>query len=842
MLGQTISHYRLEKLIGSGGMGEVFSATDTQLGRTVAIKLVSEKLLADPELRRRFVQEAKTASALRHPNVVAIYEVGRDAEQHFIAMELVPGETLEAKIGAHGLPLRQAVVYAIQIAGALQSAHALGIVHRDLKPGNVMVTAGEQVKLLDFGLAKRDLPFAGNASSETEVLGATMAAMTEIGTIVGTVFYMSPEQAEGKSVDVRSDIFSFGAMLYEMLCGRKAFGAETKMAALTAILHKEPAPLPQVPPTLDRLVTRCLRKDTSRRAQSMADVRVELQDILTELDSPPAPGAAPANPTRRWMLPALAGLAVGAVPALYLARRGMSKQAVHFQRITYRRGDLFGARFAPGGNIVYSAEWDGGRPGVYVTQPGVREARDLNLPDCRVTAISAKGELALIRDGVKFGSTGMLLRVSIGGGAPREVLENVSCADWAPDGEQLAVGRLVDGKPRLDFPIGKVVWQGEGRPVPTARMADGGRRIAFGEYDRTAGDYALMLWEDGRARMLLRGFRAITELCWSAAGTEVWVGGTRLGEEPGIWAVDLAGNSREVSQMAGWLFLHDILPSGNVLVTHANSRLGIRGMVPSAPGGRELSWYEASLPYALSADGQTMIFAELSYGEARNSAIFLRKTDGSPAVRIGYGNRPSLSPDGRWVAAIKREGAGTGLLLLPTRAGEARTVIAGGYTLEGVEWIDGQRLLVAAAKGAEGLRSWVCDVSGGEPRAVTPVGRRALCPSQDGQVMLRQGTGFARRALEGGEPVMVPGLTAADGVLNWSSDGQHLLARRMLPDRLEIARVHVVTGRREVVREIPLIEPGAFFLPSVFVTPDAKWWLCSYQRDLATLYTVSGLS
>lgn len=844
MLGQTISHYRIDKRLGAGGMGEVFEATDTQLGRAVAIKVVSEKILADPDLRRRFVQEAKTASSLHHPNVVAIYDVGRHDDQHFIAMELVPGVTLDEKIGSHGMPVRHAIQYSIQIADALSSAHAAGIVHRDLKPGNVMVTAAEQIKLLDFGLAKRDAPFGGSATSETEVLGSSVAPMTEVGTIVGTVFYMSPEQAEGKHVDARSDIFSFGAMLYEMLSGKKAFGAETKMAALTAILHKEPVPLQNLPARLTSLLQRCLRKDPQRRAQSMADVRVELEDILAELDAPaPAKPTVEDKPSRRWMLPALAGAAVGALPAFYVGQRGLSRQAsIRFQRLTYRRGDLFGARFAPGGNIVYSAEWDGSAPGVFVTQQGVREARDLNLPNARVAAVSHKGELALIQGGIKFGSAGLLTRVPIGGSLPREVLKDVSCADWAADGEQLAVGRIVEGKVRLDFPIGTALWQGEGRPIPTLRIAPGGQRIAFGEYDRTTGDYALMVWENNQSRMLQRGFRAITELCWSATGTEVWVGGTRLGEEPAIFGVDLTGRMRVVSQTAGWPFLHDILPDGRVLMTQSNSRLGIRARVPSAPEGRELAWYEASLPYAISADGQQVILAELSYGEGRNSAVFLRKTDGSAAVRLGYGNRPALSPDGLWVACIQREATGTSVKLLPTGAGEPRTVIRSGYTVEAAEWIDAQRLLVAAAKGKEALRSWVCEINGGEPRPITEPGKRAQFPGPQGEVLMRQGAGYLRRSLEGNETRPVAGLTPADAITGWASDGKQLLVRRTTPKGLQLDRVDPTTGARKTLHEIAPMEPGAFFLPYGALTPDGQWWLCSYQRDLATLYTIDGLA
>lgn len=822
-------------------MGEVFAATDTQHGRSVAIKVVSEKMLADPELRRRFVHEAKTASSLQHPNVVSIFDVGKDADQHFIAMELVPGVTLDEKIGAKPLPLREALRYARQIADALQSAHALGIVHRDLKPGNVMVTGDGQVKLLDFGLAKRETPFTGSASAATEVLGATIAPMTEVGTIVGTVFYMSPEQAEGKPVDVRSDIFSFGAMLYEMLTGRKAFDADTKMAALTAIMHKEPAALTEVPPALGRLVERCLRKDPQRRAQSMADVRVELDDILAALEQPAAAVRPPA-PTRRWMLPALAGAAVGAVPAFFAARQTATPRPIRFQRQTYRRGDIYSARFAPGGNIVYSAGWDGGEAGLYVTQPGVREARDLNQPNCRVAAVSSKGDLALIRGALRTNATGLLVRVPLGGGNPRDVLEDVGCADWAADGEQLAVGRVVAGKPRLDFPIGTPRWQGEGLPPTSVSLTADGSRMAFVLFDRVTGDYSVMVWENGGTRLLQAGYRAMSELCWSPSGREVMFTATHLGQEPSLFAVDLQGKERIAGQMAGNSQLQQVQGDGTVLVSHVNTQLHILGRVPSAPGGRELAWYEASMPYGITSDGQSIILAELSYGVGRNVAIFLRKTDASQAVRLGYGGRPALSPDGRYVACLNRLGSTASVNLLPTGAGEPRALLTNGFIVEGVEWVDNERLLAAARRGTEALRSWLCPVTGGEPRAVTPPGQRGLAPNAKGQLVLRTGKGFALRALDGGEAATIPGLTAADTIMRWSADGEHLLVRRVQPAGLEFARLQVASGKREVLHRIPLPEPGANFGPQAHISPDGQWWVCSYQHDLATLYTVTGMS
>jgi serine/threonine protein kinase len=256
VLGQTLSHYRLESKLGEGGMGVVYRASDTHLDRPVAIKLLPREAVANPDRKRRFVQEAKTASALRHPNIVHIYDINTADGIDFIAMEYVEGKTLADLIGRKGLKLIDALTYAIQIADALAAAHAAGIVHRDLKPSNIIVTGNGLVKVLDFGLAKLAAATKDENSASTE----TIRPVTEEGTIIGTVAYMSPEQAEGGNIDARSDIFSFGSVLYEMVTGRLPFQRETKISTLAAILHEEPRPIRAIsdvlPPDLEKIIAR----------------------------------------------------------------------------------------------------------------------------------------------------------------------------------------------------------------------------------------------------------------------------------------------------------------------------------------------------------------------------------------------------------------------------------------------------------------------------------------------------------------------------------------------------------------------------------------------------------
>ena len=279
MIGQRLLHYEIIEVLGQGGMGTVYQARDTRLNRLVALKVFARDRILDVEKRQRFIQEAQVASSLNHPHIVTIYDIGQADGDWFIAMEYVPGQPLSKAIPYKGMPLDEVLRYAIQIADALACAHAAGIIHRDLKPGNVMLTANGATKLVDFGLAKL---FAGPSWSDSDT--AAIDLHTREGTVIGTAAYMSPEQAEGLDVDARTDVFSFGAVLYEMATGQRAFRGQSAISTLASVLREDPQPMTApVPRDLEKIVTRCLRKDPSKRFQSMADVRVVLEDLHEEL-------------------------------------------------------------------------------------------------------------------------------------------------------------------------------------------------------------------------------------------------------------------------------------------------------------------------------------------------------------------------------------------------------------------------------------------------------------------------------------------------------------------------------------------------------------------------------
>ena len=858
MIGKTLRFYRIESKLGAGGMGVVYKAVDSRLDRTAAIKVLSASAVSG-DREKRFIQEAKTASSLNHPNIVTIYDI--DTQEidgkavHYIAMEYVAGETLDHLIGRKGLRVRTAVKYAAQIADALAAAHAAGIVHRDLKPSNVMVTPQGVVKVLDFGLAKLNDETEADAFAET--IHGDGGPLTEEGTILGTVAYMSPEQADGKKVDARSDIFSFGSVLYEMVTGQRAFAGGSKMSSLAAVLHKEPQPASQsaadIPPELDRIIARSMKKDPARRWQSMADVKVALDELRDEMESssiePSRTSAGPKNagsrralPAKRWLiLGALSLLLIGLALGAYSARRYLSAAPLTFQRLTFRRGDITAAKFGPGDAIVYSATWDGAPSTLFSTQPGNREARNLGLPTGRVLAISHTGEMAIL---LGDDDVGTLARVPFSGGAPREMLENVSGADWSPSGDTLAVVRAIGGKNRLEYPIGTVLYENDARPPLWPRVSGDGKLVAFFDYDSEARDYSLCVVGLNQPKQVLsRGWRAVGALNWSPRGDEIWFSAGQRSSDPVLYAVDLSGKQRFLAQAPGWIVMQDVTADGRVLLSTVNSRLGIRYVDFDRGTERDLAWLDASLLYEISSDAKSLLFAELSYGEGRNDAIYLRKTDGSAAVRLGYGNRPSLSPDGKWVLCIRREDTRSRLQLLPTGPGEPRFLNVDGVYFESLGWFpDSKRVVFTGNEPGRPVRTWMYDLDSEKATPLTAEGTRGSQVSPDGrEFVVADKQRLLLAPIAGGRPRTVGELQNGETVVRWSGDGRYLFLRQPEGDAIKISRLDVATGHKEPWRTLKVPEPGAVFVGVVALSADGKACAFSFQHDLANLYLVTGL-
>ncbi len=487
LVGQALHHYRIQEKIGAGGMGVVYRARDEHLKRDIAIKVLPPELVADTERKKRFVQEARAASALNHPNIVTIYDVTSEDGIDFIAMELVTGKTLDQKIGRKGMKLSDALKYAIQIADALSAAHAAGIVHRDLKPANILVTESGQVKVLDFGLAKLTQPLNGERADSSSA-----ALSTEEGRIMGTSAYMSPEQAEGKAVDARSDIFSFGSVLYELVTGRRAFQGNSVVSIVAEILKSEPTPLNAgIPHDLEMIISRCLRKDSARRYQHIGDVKVALEDLKEESDSSiRAIGASSVPAARRWWriyAPAAVLLILAVAAALYYYRSESKKEMpLTVIPLTTYPGFQSAPSFSPDGSQV-AFSWNGEKQDnfdIYVKLvsggPPLRLTTEPQ-PDVSPVWSPDGSHIAFVRDGFVY-------LISALGGPERKLSRGSTQVEWVqrsvlawtPDGKSLAVvDRDSDTSPRAIYLVSIATGERQRLTSPQTGRFGGDLECAF---------------------------------------------------------------------------------------------------------------------------------------------------------------------------------------------------------------------------------------------------------------------------------------------------------------------------------------------------------------------------
>jgi hypothetical protein len=547
--------YKIVALIGSGGMGEVYRARDTRLLRDVALKILPKSFTDDPERRRRFEQEARSVASLNHPNILSVYDVGAVDGVHYIVSELLEGETLRQRITPSGMPARKAMEMAIQLGKGLAAAHEQGMVHRDLKPENIFITREGRLKILDFGLAK-----ALHVSHGGETIDGVTRLETDAGQVLGTVGYMSPEQVRGEGVDRRSDIFSFGCILYEMLSGSRAFKRETGAETMAAILNEDAPELParaDVPPGLDRVVRHCMEKQRNQRFQSAQDVVFALESL-----SGNSPATIPPARRRNWRaVAALLGLFACAIGlgAWLFSNKTQAQPKLH--RISFRRGTIWNGRFAPDGNVIYAAGWEGRPIELFEAKPGNSEIRPLNMAHTNILAISRSGELAVetnqrFIEGFEF--AGMLARSPEGGGAPRDIASNVEYADWARDGETLAVVRRVGGRVSLEYPVGKVLYETSGW-VSHPRISPDGKLVAFIDhaYARDDAGKVAVIDRAGKKNVLTERFASLQGLDWWPSGDEIWFTGATSGANRALHAVTLRGKEHLVYMGTGTLTLHD---------------------------------------------------------------------------------------------------------------------------------------------------------------------------------------------------------------------------------------------------------------------------------------------
>jgi Tol biopolymer transport system component len=857
--GARVGVYEIRGPLGSGGMGEIYRAWDGRLGREVAVKVLAESAAGDPDRRRRFEQEAKAAGTLNHPNVLAVYDVGTHESLPYIVSELLEGDTLRALIRAGGLTVRKAVEHAVQIARGLAAAHQRGIVHRDLKPENVFVTRDGHVKILDFGLAKLREDSPGDPEGET----ATHE--TRPGVVLGTVPYLSPEQVRGLAADARSDIFALGSVLYEMLARRRAFGGETAVEVETAILRAEPPELaaidPQIPPPLDRIVRRCLEKRPEDRFQAAPDVAFALEALGTGGTTAES-RVAPARSSRRSRVPlrlAVALLVGAALGALLLAALRPPPAVPSYTRLTFGHGTILSARFSRDGQtVVYSAAWDGHPAEVYATRIGSREARPLGVEGV-VLSVSSKDDVAVKRGRFLGRRTagqpdmGTLARVSLAGGAPRDLLEDVMAADWDPEGQDLAVLRRVGGKKRLEYPIGHVVDDED--DLFNVRVLPGGRLATFRAEEVRVGVWRhslLLLGSSGQEAVLSRGWTEWPYLTWSPATREILFVASREGEEVGLHAVSLAGRERLVARLPGDFDEHDADPRGRLLLEQRSERGRLAGRLPGESLERELSWLHDGESHDLSVDGRRLLVTVYRGPHGNGHDLFLQNLDGSPAVHLGEYYGRSLSPDGRWALAFPSgRYSSDHLVLVPTGAGEPRELKSAAIpSFDTAAWFpDGKRIAVVTAGKRARLFVWDIEMSA-QPRALAPegeIGRPVVSPDGRSIVASVGGTGLVLYAVDGRPGGRLRGSAAQDEPLCWTSDGRWLFVRSTPTfhphtARVWIDRIEVAGGKREPWRELVPTDPaGVRAIGPVHLTPDGAGYVYSFFSVLGDLYLADGL-
>jgi len=856
--GSKIGPYEILSPLGAGGMGEVYRARDSRLGRDVAIKVLPAALARDTERLRRFETEARAVAALNHPNILAIHDIGAHDGAPYLVSECLEGKSLRVELTDGPLPLRRAVEYGIEIAQGLAAAHDKGIIHRDLKPENIFVTRDGRVKILDFGLAKLARP-----ETATEDGVTLEAEPTSAGAVLGTVGYMSPEQVRGDPADARSDIFALGTILYEMLSGQRAFRRDTSAEAMTAILKEEPQEISMtgkvVSPVIERIVRRCLEKKPLQRFQSARDLAFNLEGVSGISSSSSVLAASPATRPASKTLPIALGvlvLVLVSAGAWMLGRRSAVAPPPSYHQLTFERGLVYAARFAADGrSIYYSASWNGQPVQLYATLPDSPESRPLNLVNSTLFATSAS-EMAIsvgCKDRYIGNCQGILGLLPLAGGSPREIAENVLSADWTVDQSEMALIRIVQGKYRVEFPRGKVIYESV-RPLGDLRVSPSANALAFGDFVNVEGDGGWVVVIDRSGKELFRSglFISIEGLAWAPSGEEVWTGATpREGWANEIHALSLNGKDRVVLRMPGMLRLHDISRDGRMLVSKESwrSELQFRGRDDAKE--RSYDWLDYATLRDISQDGKLLTFDDWGAAAGNLNLAFVRKTEGSPAIKLGTWSLPVLSPDGTRVLAIEASLSATpSLYLLPVGAGETQKLFSGMTEMNLVGFTpDGKSAYYAGDEG-HGWRMYLLDLSGGTPRAVTPV--ISVKPSHyETQLVSPDGKYIFARDLSGkgqlypiagGEPRAVQGWSPDDIWITWSADGRSAFVYRDDKTSAVVYRLDVGTGKREKVTTLtPGDSAGVTSVYNVRMTADGKAYGYSFARELSDLFLVGGV-
>ena len=866
--GLTFGAYKILAPLGRGGMGEVYRARDTRLGRDVALKILREDGTADPERVRRFEDEARAASSLNHPNIVVIYEVGdavipgETAPTRYLAMELLEGQSLNEIVAGKRLATRRFLDIAFQLADGLARAHEGGIIHRDLKPSNIVVSADDHVKILDFGLAKlRSAPEDGS-SAPTE-----RETQTAPGTVMGTVGYMSPEQVRGEPAGAASDQFSLGCILYEMLTGGRPFRGKSSADVLSAILRDDPPPItesnPLAPDPVCWIVERCLAKSAGHRYVSTRDLARDLQNLRGHvLESKPrmSGGDLPERPRRRWWRgAAVAGalLLLGAGAALLVIQPWKPRSEPNFRRLTFRRGIVWRALFVPNSdNILYSASWDGLATKTFLTIPqSSGNDRSLDSENQLPMAFSQDGSEVLVlldRSRAAINIQGTLAWWPALGGQPRPIMKNAGWADWSGSAGLLAVVRDTGAERILelrkaDGQLERSVFRTVGG-ISYVRFSPDGRSIAFihhpSRYDN-AGEVRIAETRRAVSRSLTPTFERCAGLDWNPRTGDIWFTASRANlYTTTVWRVSAAGRLRSLQSLPDVYTLQDVSGSGDrCLLSSSSSGRGLvvrrRGVSP-----KDFTWLGLSMIADISLDGKSLLFldggaTEKSYG------TWMRSLSGGDAIRLGAYSPGTFSPDGHSVVAMTPQLAGPPQLVsIPVGPGTPHPLTSDsashtGPSFAGPDTILFERALAGTSEiwrmSKDGTQARSLGATGCDLPSASPAGRSFVCRCGEAK-----GTLYLF-PMEKGEGRRLAELPNEESVIyaRWSRSGSEVFA---VTSDLQFLTIDASSGKILATESVDLGETVApNTLRAAAFNDDASVQGYSFERFSSGLYLADGL-
>ncbi|MGC2330364.1 MAG: protein kinase [Candidatus Acidiferrales bacterium] len=861
--GTRLGPYEVVAPLGAGGMGEVYRARDTRLGRDVALKILPLHLSSHPELKERFDREARAISSLNHPRICTLHDVGHQVGVDFLVMEYLEGQSLADRLKKGPVPFKELLKIGMEVCEALDVAHRAGITHRDLKPGNITLTKGG-AKLMDFGLAKAAVAGVEDGANPLPLSAAKTLSgfdpgspLTTAGAVLGTIQYMSPEQLEGKPADARSDLFALGAVLYEMATGKRPFDGKSQISVASAILEKDPEPLSLTqlltPRAFERIVSTCLAKNPDDRFQSARDVGLELGWIGETMPEPERANMAPspAKAATRILPWAIAGVFALAALLPFFLLRSERPQPV-FTNVTFREGKLQSARFSHDGQtIVYSGEWEGSPPEVAVSRVGSPESRLLGIPSSTVAAISSLDELAvLVRCEPVFiiDCGGTLSTVSLAGGAPRGIAEHVAYADWSPDGKDMVLSTFSGAEARLEFPPGHVLYEQKSGWFGHPRFSPDGRLIAYENHPSVGTDTGSVEVIDlnGKRTVLVAYNVSLEGVAWRPDGKEVWYAGAGSGGwADTIYGVTLSGKQRPILTMP-YLRLHDIAKDGRALISHEVWRRQLTGFFPGDKAEHPYSWLDDTDASAITNDGRMLSCVEAgeTYGMYDDFMAYYRATDGSPAVFWGAG-AAAISPDGKWLLATSAKSHK--LQLQPVGPGDARDLAMPGLkNFDHQSWsADGRTVAYEAQTDQNDWNVYWQRVDGGPPMLVKSDARNGRpILSSDGEMIALyvERAGVALYDVRSTKVTALRGGLEDENPVRFTNDGKSLLVEQSSEEGgAALTLVDLANGHRQLWKRLATaVRTGSEFLGFV-VTPDLKYYAYSSPRYASDLYIVENL-